>query len=69
MALLRYESQVRPALIEGDKDYHQVTEDICRPVEAKPSKLWWIGFLISAAMLGFGILSVTMEVIYGTGQT
>ena len=38
MALLRYESQVRPPLVEGNKDYHQVTEDICRPVEAKPTK-------------------------------
>jgi len=46
MSLLRYESQVRPALVEGDKDYHQVTEDICRPVEARPSKLWWKGFII-----------------------
>ena len=35
MALLRYESQVRPPLVEGDKDYHQISEDICRPVEAK----------------------------------
>ena len=68
MSLLRYESQVRPALVEGGKDYHQVTEDICRPVEAKPSKLWWIGFLISVALLIFGIISVTVEVIYGTGQ-
>ena len=68
MSLLRYESQVRPALVEGDKDYHQITEDICRPVEAKPSRLWWIGFIISVLFLGFGILSVTMEVIYGTGQ-
>ena len=38
MALLRYESQVRPPLVEGNKDYHQVTEDICRPMEAKPSR-------------------------------
>ena len=53
MGLLRYESQVRPPLVEGDKDYHQVTEDICRPVEAKPSKLWWIGFLISVGLLAF----------------
>ena len=58
MALLRYESQVRPPLVEGNKDYHQVTEDICRPVEAKPSRLWWIGFLISVAFLCFGIVSV-----------
>ena len=68
MALLRYESQVRGALVEGDKDYHQVTEDICRPVEAKPTRAWWIGFIISVLFLCFGIVSVTMEVIYGTGQ-
>jgi molybdopterin-containing oxidoreductase family membrane subunit len=68
MALLRYESQVRGALIEGAKDYHQVTEDICRPVEARPTRLWWIGFSVSLLMLCFGILSVTMEVTYGVGQ-
>jgi Ni/Fe-hydrogenase subunit HybB-like protein len=68
MALLRYESQVRAPLIEGTKNYHQVTEDICRPVEARPTRLWWIGFLFSVLMLCFGILSVTMEVIYGVGQ-
>ena len=33
MALLKYESQVRPPLVVGDKDYHQVTEDIVRPIE------------------------------------
>jgi Ni/Fe-hydrogenase subunit HybB-like protein len=68
MALLRYESQVRLPLIEGAKDYHQVTEDICRPVEARPTRLWWIGFSVSVLFLCFGILSVTMEVIYGVGQ-
>ena len=68
MGLLRFESQVRPSLVEGDKDYHQVTEDICRPVEAKPSRLWWIGFLFAVGLLLFGVVSVTMEVIYGTGQ-
>lgn len=68
MALLRYESQVRPPLVEGDKDYHQVTEDICRPVETRPTRAWWIGFSISVLFLLFGIISVTMEVIYGVGQ-
>jgi molybdopterin-containing oxidoreductase family membrane subunit len=68
MGLLRYESQVRPPLVEGNKDYHQITQDICRPVEARPSRLWWIGFLVSVAFLIFGIISVTMEVIYGIGQ-
>ncbi|HYF32347.1 MAG TPA: NrfD/PsrC family molybdoenzyme membrane anchor subunit [Chitinophagaceae bacterium] len=68
MALLRYESQVRPPLVEGNKDYHQVTEDIVRVIENRPTKLWWIGFLVSVALLAFGIFSVGREVYYGTGQ-
>src|SRR5678810_1295369 len=68
MGLIRYESQIRLPLVDGGKDYHQISEDICRPVEAKPSRAWWIGFIVSVLFLCFGILSVTMEVIYGTGQ-
>ena len=68
MALLRYESQVRPPLVEGNKDYHQVTEDIVKVIENRPTKLWWIGFLVSVALLLFGVYSVGREVYYGTGQ-
>ena len=68
MSVIRYESAVRPPLVDGNKDYHQVTEDICRPVEAAPSRLWWIGFLVSVAFLLFGVISVTREVWFGTGQ-
>jgi len=68
MSLLRYESQARAPLVEGNKTYHDVTEDICRPVEDSPSKLWWIGFIISLGLLGFGVVSIYMDVTYGTGQ-
>ena len=36
---LKYESQLREPLVDGDKNYHQVTVDIVRPIEVKPSKL------------------------------
>ncbi|HMF70339.1 MAG TPA: NrfD/PsrC family molybdoenzyme membrane anchor subunit [Flavitalea sp.] len=68
MSLLRYESQVRPALVDGDKSYHQITEDIVRPIETNPSRLWWIGFIISVLFLCFGIFSIYREVTYGVGQ-
>ena len=68
MSLLRYESQVREPLVDGSKTYHDVTEDICKPVEAAPSRLWWIGFLISVALLLFGVVSLYKEVVYGTGM-
>ncbi|MFO0415342.1 MAG: hydrogenase, partial [Bacteroidota bacterium] len=63
MSLLKYESQVREPLVNGDKTYSQVTQDICAPVEAKPSRLWWIGFTISVALLLFGVVSLYKEVV------
>jgi Ni/Fe-hydrogenase subunit HybB-like protein len=68
MSLLKYESQQREPLVDGDKDYHQVTEDIIRPIEMKPSMLWYIGFYISVGLLLFGVYSVYREVTYGIGQ-
>ena len=68
MSLLKYESQLREPLVDGDKDYHQVTEDIIRPIEMKPGRLWYIGFSISVALLLFGVYSVYREVTYGIGQ-
>jgi len=68
MSAFRYESQVRPPLVSGDKTYHQITVDIVRPIENRPSRLWWIGFLTAVLLLCFGIFSVTREVIYGVGM-
>ena len=68
MSLLKYESQLREPLVGGDKNYHQVTEDIISPIEMKPSKLWYIGFYISVGLLLFGAYSVYREVTYGIGQ-
>jgi Ni/Fe-hydrogenase subunit HybB-like protein len=64
---LKYESTVREALVDGEKTYHQVTEDICAPIERAPSKEWYIGFALSVALLGFGAFSVAWEVYWGTG--
>src|SRR3989339_1115076 len=65
---LKYESQLREPLVYGDKTYKQVTEDIVRPIEAKPTKLWYVGFYIAVALLMFGVYSVYREVTYGIGQ-
>jgi len=55
-------------LVDGDKNYHQVTEDIISPIETMPGKLWWIGFSIAICLLLFGVYSVYREVAYGIGQ-
>ncbi len=68
MSLLKYESELREPLIDGEKNYHQVTEDIIGPIETKPTTAWWIGLSVSIALLLFGVYSVYREVVYGIGQ-
>ena len=68
MSLLKYESQLWEPLVDGDKTYHQITEDIIGPIETKPTRLWWIGLSIAIALLIFGVYSVYREVVYGIGQ-
>ncbi|HET8573121.1 MAG TPA: NrfD/PsrC family molybdoenzyme membrane anchor subunit [Edaphocola sp.] len=64
---LKYESFVREPLIKGNKDYHQVTEDICRPIERKPTRLWYAALMFSVILLLFGVFSVYWEVYWGIG--
>lgn len=68
MSLIKYESFVREPLVDGDKTYNQVTEDIVYTIEAKPTRLWYIGFYISVALLLFGVYSLYRDVTYGIGQ-
>lgn len=68
MSLLKYESELREPLVDGHKTYHQVTEDIISPIESKPTRAWWIGFLVAVGLLIFGVYSVYREVVYGIGQ-
>ncbi|UTW63478.1 polysulfide reductase NrfD [bacterium SCSIO 12741] len=56
------ESEIRYPLILGDKTYHQITEDVCGPVEGRANKLWYLAFSISAvgALWGLGCILYTI---------
>ena len=68
MSQTKYESQLREPLVNGNKTYGQVTNDIVHTIEVKPTRLWYIGFYVSVAFLLFGVYSVYREVTYGIGQ-
>ncbi|MTI27450.1 NrfD/PsrC family molybdoenzyme membrane anchor subunit, partial [Fulvivirga kasyanovii] len=51
----------------GGKTVHDVTEDICRQVEGKPTKSWMMGMAISLATLGIGTYAVFMLLWDGIG--
>lgn len=62
-----YVSPIREPLILGADNYHQLTEDIIKPIENKPTKLWWMGFIVSAMVAAFGVFTIGWEIWYGTG--
>lgn len=61
------ESSIRNALVEGGKTYHDVSNDICRAVEAKPSRSWMIAVTISSLVMTVGLLCIFAEVWFGIG--
>ncbi len=57
----------REPLIAGDKTPGQVTDDICRALDAKATPLWWTAFVISVTVLVIGVVAVTYQVATGIG--
>lgn len=60
-------SALRVPLIAGNKTYHQVTEEVCRPLEGTPGFLWYVGFFISLIALLTGVVLVTHQIWTGIG--
>ncbi|MGQ2982241.1 NrfD/PsrC family molybdoenzyme membrane anchor subunit [Flavobacterium sp.] len=62
-----YEAPIRKPLIIGDKNYHDVTVDVARPVEGRANKQWWIAFSIALAAFLWGVGCVAYTVGTGIG--
>jgi len=64
---MHYESELREPLILGDKTAHDITEDICRPIEGKANKYWKWAFGISCLALLWWVIAVSYTVGTGLG--
>jgi molybdopterin-containing oxidoreductase family membrane subunit len=60
-------SPIREPLIEGNKTYHQITEDICSPTEKAPGMAWVMAFLVANSLLAVYIFSLGWTVWNGIG--
>ncbi len=60
-------SKLRKPLIHGQKSPRQVTDDVMRPLERGPGKLWWAAFLTSFTILIIGVIAVTYQIKVGIG--
>jgi Ni/Fe-hydrogenase subunit HybB-like protein len=59
---------VRHVLIEGNKSYHNITEDLCSPTEKTPTREWIVAFILSVAFLGLFAFSIFWTVWKGIGS-
>ena len=59
---------VRHILIEGNKSYHNITEDLVSPTEKSPTREWIVAFTLSAAFLALYIFSIVWTVWKGIGE-
>lgn len=67
-SISHYESTHREALVKGDKSYARITDDICRVMDNKPSKFWYLGMGLASILLLFGAYSVYRLIVYGIGD-
>ncbi len=54
-------------LILGHKTLRQVTDDIVRPLQTKPSKAWWLLFAVTASAMAIGFAAIGYELYHGIG--
>ncbi len=62
-----HESIIRTPLVTGNPSMHDITNDICKPVEGKPTKAWWIGFIFSFIGLCLWLYSAGYTMTVGIG--
>src|SRR5688572_31478939 len=60
-------SSVRDPLVTGGKTVKDVSHDISRQVEGKPTSLWWIAMAISVVLLAWGFYCVCYLLWNGIG--
>lgn len=61
-------SHVREPLVTGGKTWKDVTDDVCRQVEGKPTQMWYIAMTISVILFALGSYSLYRTWMDGIGR-
>ncbi|GAB4381934.1 MAG: polysulfide reductase NrfD [Salibacteraceae bacterium] len=64
---MQKESAIREPLILGNKTYHQITEDVCAPVEGKANKYWYTVFTLAVIVSLWGVGCIIYTIGRGIG--
>src|SRR5215218_3928529 len=58
---------LRPAWVAGKPSLGQITDDVCRPLAARPTASWFACFAVALTALGIGAAAAGYEVATGIG--
>ncbi|KAA3439138.1 NrfD/PsrC family molybdoenzyme membrane anchor subunit [Rufibacter hautae] len=65
---MQHVSPIREPLVTGGKTYADITEDVCRQVEAKPNMRWMVALGVALVFLGIFLYSVYRTLWFGIGE-
>ncbi len=65
--MAEHTSSLREPLVTEERSLHQITDEICAPMERRPGGLWWGGLLLAVAALILGIYCVAYQIMTGVG--
>ena len=60
-------SSIREPLVQGNKSYRDITEDLVSPTERAPGFAWKVGFALSVTLLLFGVFCILWTIWHGIG--
>jgi len=63
-----YNTEIRGPLITGDKTLHQITEDICQPIDKKPRYWWYAVLFFCIVSLVYGAWALRITIGEGIGS-
>jgi molybdopterin-containing oxidoreductase family membrane subunit len=56
-------------LVEGGKTYRSVTDEVCKPLESFPTKIWWVAFSIALSVMTTGFSLIGYMIYKGVGMS
>lgn len=63
-----YDKNIRGVLVEGNKSYSDITNDIYAPIQQSPPKWWYVTLFIGICALIYGCWAVYITVTEGIGS-
>ena len=62
-----YKTKVRGVIVEGNKSYKQITQDIAAPIEGKTPKWWFMTMGVGTLMMLVGLVAIYNTISTGIG--